>query len=237
MISHAQINGLREEDFVENNVLASERLIGAALRYHVRYIVNISSSVVNTKALDWYTNSKKAQERLILKSGIKQIVLRPTLMFGWFDRKALTWLGHYMQRVRFFPIPGHGRYLRQPLYAADFASVIVSALKTEKTGAFNITGQEPVNYIDLVRIIKDTLGARARIQEFPYWVFWLCLKVNAVFSSTPAFTTSQLEALVASDVAEVIDWPGIFDVRATPLREALEATFNHPVYSKIALDF
>ena len=52
--------------------------------------------------------------------------------------------------------------------------------------------------------------------------------MNAVLSSTPAFTTSQLEALVASDLAEVIDWPGIFDVRATPLREALNATFNHP---------
>ncbi len=39
------------------------------------------------------------------------------------------------------------------------------------------------------------------------------------------------------DVFEVIDWPGIFGVKATPLRQALEQTFRHPDYSKIVLEF
>lgn len=36
---------------------------------------------------------------------------------------------------------------------------------------------------------------------------------------------------------EVIDWPAIFNVRASPLQEALRETFQHPVYSRVALDF
>ena len=63
------------------------------------------------------------------------------------------------------------------------------------------------------------------------------LKANALFDKNPAFTIRQLEALVTPDVFEVIDWPGIFGVRATPLREALETTFRDPVYSKVVLDF
>ena len=63
------------------------------------------------------------------------------------------------------------------------------------------------------------------------------LKMNAIFDKNPAFTSKQLEALVTPDVFEVIDWPGIFGVRATPLQEALEKTFRDPVYSKVVLDF
>ena len=47
----------------------------------------------------------------------------------------------------------------------------------------------------------------------------------------------QLEALVTPDVFEMIDWPGIFGVRADKLRDALAETFQHPDYSKIVLEF
>ena len=35
------------------------------------------------------------------------------------------------------------------------------------------------------------------------------------------------------DVFEVIDWPAIFGVKATPLKAALAETFRHPTYSQI----
>jgi hypothetical protein len=47
-------------------------------------------------------------------------------MFGWFDRKHLGWLSRFMKKVPVFPIPGHGRYMRQPLYGGrDFANIII----------------------------------------------------------------------------------------------------------------
>ena len=158
-------------------------------------------------------------------------------MFGWFDRKHVGWLARFMQRTPVFPIPGDGRYLRQPLYAGDFSAIISSTLESEITGAYNITGQERIDYIDLIRAVKQATGAKARIQKCPYNVFWAMLKANAIFDKNPAFTIKQLEALVTPDVFEVIDWPTIFGVRSTPLREALEATFRDPVYSEVALDF
>src|SRR5262245_55924625 len=125
IVSHAQIGGLDEAVFTANNVTATERLI-AAVRGHDPFLVHISSSVVNSAAEDWYTESKKEQERLVLASGLRAVVLRPTLMFGWFDRKHLGWLARFMQRVPVFPVPGHGRYLRQPLYAGDFCNIVLS---------------------------------------------------------------------------------------------------------------
>ncbi|MCJ2016403.1 NAD(P)-dependent oxidoreductase [Methylobacterium sp. E-065] len=235
--AHAQIGGLVPDEFVRNNVTASERVIAAAKRHAVPYIVNISSSVVNSLAVDDYTETKKAQEALVLASGIPQIVLRPTLMFGWFDRKHVGWLARFMEKMPVFPIPGSGRYLRQPLYVGDFCNVIVAAVERRMTGAFNITGQERIDYIDLVREMKRATRARTQIVRIPYQMFALLLRVYGLFSKNPPFTEKQLKALSTPDVFEVIDWPKIFGVRATPLASAFDETFRHPVYSKIALQF
>jgi nucleoside-diphosphate-sugar epimerase len=237
VIGHAQIGGLFPAEFVRNNITATERLLEAALRSKVPYAVNISSSVVNSLAVDDYTETKKAQEALNAASGIQQVVLRPTLMFGWFDRKHVGWLARFMQKVPVFPIPGDGRFLRQPLYAGDFSDIIASSLETEITGAYNISGQERIDYIDLIRLVKEATSAKARIQKVPYRLFWLLLKANALWDKNPPFTARQLEALVTPDVFEVIDWPAIFNVRATPLREALFSTFRDPMYSSVTLDF
>jgi uncharacterized protein YbjT (DUF2867 family) len=71
--------------------------------------VHISSSVVNSRAGDFYTESKKAQEKIVVESGLPACLLRPILMFGWFDRKHLGWLARFMQRAPAFPAPGDGR--------------------------------------------------------------------------------------------------------------------------------
>lgn len=235
--AHAQIGGLHAEEFVRNNVSATERLLDAAKLHAVPYMVSISSSVVNSAAVDNYTETKKAQEALVAASGIKQVVLRPTLMFGWFDRKHTGWLARFMKKTPIFPVPGDGRFLRQPLYAGDFCDVIASSIEKELTGAYNITGQQRVDYIDFMRMIRDAVGSKTRILKIPYGLFRLLLQANALFDRNPAFTVGQLSALITPDVFEVIDWPQIFGVQSTLLQTALEVTFRDPEYSGVTLDF
>jgi nucleoside-diphosphate-sugar epimerase len=237
MIGHAQIGGLFHDEFMRNNVQATERVLEAARRHGVPYLVHISSSVVKSAAVDDYTESKKAQEALVVASGIRQAILRPSLMFGWFDRKHLGWLARFMQRAPIFPIPGSGRYLRQPLFVGDFCEVIATAIEQERVGTYNITGQERIDYIDLMRAVKRASGGKAHILRVPYTAFWAMLQVAALFDRNPAFTVRQLEALVTPDVFEVSDWPGAFGVRATPLEQALQITFRDPVHAKVALAF
>ena len=236
VFSHAQIGGLEEAAFTANNVTATERVI-EAVRAKRPYVVHLSSSVVESVADDWYVQSKDAQEKLVVESGLPVVVLRPTLMFGWFDRKHLGWLARFMQKTPVFPVPGNGRYLRQPLYAGDFCDVIMACIERRPSGTYNISGQEKIDYIDLIRAVKEATGARAPIVRIPYSLFWTLLWVYGLFDRDPPFTTKQLEALVTPDVFEVIDWPTIFGVKATPLMAALAETFRHQTYSQIALEF
>ena len=238
VVCHAQIGGLDPKAFEQNNVMATRRLIEAVAKNQRAYLVHLSSSVVESEAVDWYTESKEQQERIVVQSGLSHVVLRPTLMFGWFDRKHLGWLARFMQRVPIFPIPGSGRYLRQPLYVGDLCDIVMSCIdKRPNDAGYNISGREKIDYIDLMREVKKACGARAAIVRIPYSLFWALLWTYALFDRDPPFTTKQLEALVTPDVFEVIDWPGIFGVTATPLHRALEQTFQHPVYSKIVLEF
>jgi nucleoside-diphosphate-sugar epimerase len=234
----AQIGGEVYAEFIANNLTSTENLIAACRTHGVEYIVHISSSVVNSQAVDFYTETKKAQERLVLESGIPCVVLRPTLMFGWFDRKHLGWLSRFMQRIPVFPIPGSGRYLRQPLYNRDFCRIIAACLERQITGeTYNISGMEEVDYIDIIRTIKVTIGSRTWIVRIPYWSFWFLLRLYAIFDRNPPFTTKQLKALVTPDRFEVIPWDQVFGVRRTPFREAIRETFTDTRYANVTLQF
>jgi nucleoside-diphosphate-sugar epimerase len=237
VVAHAQIGGLDRAAFVANNITATERLI-KAVRAKAPYLVLISSSVVEATAEDWYTETKKEQERIIRASQLPNVILRPTLMFGWFDRKHIGWLARFMHKTPVFPIPGHGRYLRQPLYCGDFCDIIISCIAHRPNSlTYNISGLQQINYIDLMYAVRDACKARTNIVRIPCGVFWWLLRLYTLFDKNPPFTTKQLEALVAPDIFQVLDWPTIFGVKATPLHKALEQTFCDPVYSKIVLEF
>lgn len=234
----AQIGGNDYQEFVRNNVDSSRLVLEAISTHKVPYLVHISSSVVESVADDFYTKTKIAQEKLVLDSGIACPVLRPTLMFGWFDRKHLGWLSRFMKKVPVFPIPGHGRYMRQPLYVGDFCNVIISCIENRvRDGIYNITGHEKVNYIDIIRKIKHATRCNTPIVRIPYGLFYALIWFWGLFDKNPPFTTQQLKALIAKDEFEVIDWPGIFNVPSTPLKAAIDETFNDPRYSSVVMEF
>jgi nucleoside-diphosphate-sugar epimerase len=235
VLLQAQISGLAYGQFTRNTLQSTELVLAAAKRCGVPYLVHVSSSVVNSRADDYYSRSKRAQEDLVRKAGLKTVILRPTLMFGWFDRKHLGWLARFMARTPVFPIPGDGRYIRQALFELDFCAVIAACLRNEITGEYNVSGLDRVPYVDLIQMIKEASGARTPIVRIPYRLFWLLLRAYALLDQHPPFTTQQLEALVIPEEFEMIDWPGIFGVTKTPLREALLRTFREQPYCDIVL--
>lgn len=234
----AQIGGNDYQEFVRNNVDATRLILDAIKINKVAQLVHISSSVVESVADDFYTRTKIDQERMVVDSCIACPILRPTLMFGWFDRKHLGWLSRFMKKVPVFPIPGHGRYMRQPLYVGDFCNVIISCIENDIVdGVYNISGHEKIDYIDIIREIKRATGARVLITKIPFSLFYTLIWTWALFDKNPPFTTQQLAALSAKDEFEVIDWPGIFGVPCTSFFKAIDETFNDPTYKKVILEF
>lgn len=233
---HAQITGKFPDLFQRNNIDATRRVLDATRKHNVPYLVHISSSVVNSVASDDYTNTKKVQEKLVVESGIAHCVLRPTLMFGWFDPKHLGWLSRFMAKTPVFPIPGDGRYMRQPLYERDFCRCIVRCVETQPAGnIYDIVGDTRIDYVDIIKTIKKAKKLRTPIVHIPYALFHFLLRVYAVFSGKPPFTAAQLDALTAGDEFQGINTERVFGVRQTPFADAVRESYCDTRYSSIVL--
>jgi len=237
VLLHAQITGKFSEEFVRNNIEATKRLLEAIRARGARFIVHVSSSVVVSVAHDDYTRTKEAQEKLVAESGLPHCILRPTLMFGWFDPKHLGWLSRFMEKTPVFPIPGDGKFMRQPLYIRDFCRALVWAIEHEPDGrVYDVVGAQRIDYVDIIRLIKRVKGLRTRIVHIPVGLFSALLRTYAIFTSRPPFTADQLEALAAGDDFTGVDTEAVFGFRQTPFEEAVRESYCDPRYSRVLVE-
>lgn len=233
---HAQITGKTSDLFIRNNIDATKLVLRAINRHKVPYLVHISSSVVNSVSDDDYTNTKKAQEKIVIESGIPHCVLRPTLMFGWFDPKHLGWLSRFMAKTPIFPIPGDGKFMRQPLYERDFCRCIAWCIANQPQGnVYDVVGDTRVDYVDIIKTIKRAKGLHTLIVHIPINFFAFLLRTYALFSRKPPFTADQLKALTAGDDFRGVDTEKAFGIRQTPFMEAIQESYCDPKYSGVIL--
>lgn len=234
VVLHAQITGKHAELFVRNNIRATERLLAALRAHGARFVVHVSSSVVISVADDDYTHTKRRQEEMVRVAGFPHCVLRPTLMFGWFDPKHLGWLSRFMEKTPVFPIPGDGRYMRQPLYIRDFCRALVWAIENRPDGqVYDVVGAHRIDYIDIIRLIRKVKGLRTLIVHIPVWLFAALLRLYAVFSARPPFTADQLAALSAGDDFRGVDTQEAFGFAQTPFEDAIRESYCDPRYSHV----
>ena len=233
----ARITGSQEEQFRHDTLDSTANVLRAASKHNIPFTVFSGSSVVNSVADDLYTRSKKEQERMVLDSGLPCCMVRPTLMFGWFDPKHLGWLSRFMAKTPVFPIPGHGRYVRQPLYARDFCRVLIRCAETEPRGqSFDLTGQERITYVDIIRTIKNLKKLHTLILHLPVPLFRFLMRAYGLVFPNPPFVAEQLDALMAEDIFTGIDMEEVFGVKPTDFHAAMQETFCHPEYSQIVLE-
>jgi len=234
VVLHAQITGKHPELFVRNNLTATERMLAAIRARGARFVVHVSSSVVNSVADDDYTRTKRTQEEMVRAASLPHCVLRPTLMFGWFDPKHLGWLSRFMEKTPVFPIPGDGKYMRQPLYIRDFCRALVWAIENRPKGeVYDVVGAHRVDYVDIIRLIKRVKGLRTLIVHIPVGLFAALLRLYAVFSAKPPFTADQLAALCAGDDFKGVDTQVAFGFAQTPFEDAIRESYCDPRYSHV----
>lgn len=233
---HAHIAGKSGEAFDRNTIKATENVLGQCHSWEVPFIVHVSSLAVRSLADDHYANSKKSQERLVRESGLEHCVLRPSLMFGWFDPKHLGWLSRFMAKVPIFPIPGDGKFPRQPLYVRDFCRVISWCMEHKPSGAvYEVVGPGRVYYVDLIREIKKVRGFKTLILNIPYRFFIFLLKLYALLPGQPPFTADQLESLRNGDMFTGVDMKNEFGIEPTPFDVAIRETLLDPQYGHVVV--
>ena len=92
-------------------------------------------------------------------------------------------------------MPGSGGYRVQPVMVTDVAALAVRVGQTDENISLDAAGPETFRFVDLVRLIRDRIGARARIVGMPKPVSLLGSRVVGAFVGDVVLTRDEITEL------------------------------------------
>lgn len=185
------------ETTFERAVQNSQMLIRAAEEAGVRRLVHISITNPSEDSPLPYFRSKALVERAIRNSSLSYGIIRPTVLFGEGDI-LLNNIAYFLRRFPIFIVPGKGDYRLQPVYVDDVAALAVEAGERMDNFALDAVGPEVFTFAELVRLIRDAVGSKAKIVHAPPSLTMLCIRVLNYFVNDIVLTREELEGLMAN---------------------------------------
>jgi uncharacterized protein YbjT (DUF2867 family) len=185
------------ETTFERAVQNSQMLIRAAEEAGVRRLVHISITNPSEDSPLPYFRGKALVERAIRNSSLSYGIIRPTVLFGEGDI-LLNNIAYFLRRFPIFIVPGKGDYRLQPVYVDDVAALAVEAGERMDNFALDAVGPEVFTFAELVRLIRDAVGSKAKIVHAPPSLTMLCIGVLNYFVNDIVLTREELEGLMAN---------------------------------------
>jgi uncharacterized protein YbjT (DUF2867 family) len=142
------------------------RLIEAAEAAGVRRIVHVSVAHPDLASPYPYFAAKARVEERLRASTVPAAVVRPALIFGG-DSVLVNNLAWLLRRLPAFAVPGDGRYRVRPVHVDDIARICVEAGPRAGWEVIDAVGPDRPTYLELVSLVRDAVGARARIVRAP----------------------------------------------------------------------
>jgi nucleoside-diphosphate-sugar epimerase len=108
-----------------------------------------------------YGRSKQEGERLVRGSGLDNVIIRPSHVYGpggWYEEE-------FVRRLRQpgrFAVIGRGDNLWDVVHVDDVAVVLADSVERAKDGAvYHVADDDPVTYYEFVKLTADALGVGA----------------------------------------------------------------------------
>lgn len=175
----------------------TRQLIHAAKEAGVARIVHVSITNPSLDSPLPYFRGKAEVEQIIGSSNLSYAILRPAVVFGRGDIliNNIAWL---LRRFPLFAIPGDGDYGLQPIFVEDLAEIAVSAGHRDDNLVIDAVGPEMYSYVNLVRLIRSTVGGRSRIVCLPSKLVLLASKTLGWLVHDVVLTEDEVSGLMAS---------------------------------------
>ena len=232
----AQISSPIKEPYIRNNIESVKNILEACEKFKVPNLIHLSSSVVISISRDDYTKTKTIGEELVKSSNCNYTILRPPLMYGCFDIKHLDHIIKTFDKSLFLPMPGSGKYIRQPLYVKDMTKIILKLIERKpKNKIYNIIGKEKIYFIDLLKMIRNAKNKNTLFIKIPISLFTLMLRVYSSISGKKTLNHNQLKALSAGDIFPVDNWEKEFGIKYTKFNEGVSEMINSRDYTHTSL--
>lgn len=200
--------GARTFDLV--NRVGSERVAEAARQAGVQHLIHQSANGADPDPAYPYLASKWAGEEAAVGSGVPFTVLRPSLIFGPGDG-FFTLLARLIRLTPVTVVAGDGSALFQPIAIDDVARCMVIALERGASNRVHVIGgPEHLSYDEIVRIIKDAIGAHRFTVHMPVPLIRPGAFLMQTVLSKPPVDTEQLKMLALNNITRLDSVPAAF---------------------------
>lgn len=144
------------------------QVIAAMNRAGVGRLVAVSSTSAHSQ-FEFRSAPRTTNERLLHESDLSWTVVRPSMIYGSELDHNIHHLLRFLDRSPVFPMFGSGSNLWQPVYYKDLAAGILAALERPAAvgQSYDLPGERPLGYLDLVRTAADALNKDPHIVRLP----------------------------------------------------------------------
>mgnify|MGYP003984101359 FL=1 len=224
----AAISSTDTSSFFQVNVGGMENLVSASKKNKVNKFIFISSGAVTTNE-DLYSVSKEKAEKVLIESGLKNIILRPAEIYGEGDTKGITKLINLVRTFPAIPIFGKGDYTLQPVYIKDVISAIIQFVNSqfENHRIYNIAGPSVLTFNDVIDTISECLDVKRVKIHIPLSLIRLVVSLQEKVLPKPLISSDQITRITTPgkqwDIQEAVR-----DIDFQPLffREGIEKTIS-----------
>jgi NADH dehydrogenase len=141
--------------------VGAQTIAEAAAEAGIKHLVFLSHLGVDRRSAYPAMQAKASAEEHIRKSGVPYTILRTATLFGRGDNFTIPLAMLLGVSPLFFPIPGDGSTLLQPLWVDDLATAITWALDEPSTidKTIEIGGPEYLSYKHILHMIMNASSA------------------------------------------------------------------------------
>lgn len=198
-------------------------LVEAAADAGVKRILFLSHLGASPTSGYLLQRSKAYAEEYIRKSGVPYTIIRTGIVFGRDDHFTTSLAMMLSSIPLFFPIPGDGETLLQPLWVDDLATALLWTIEDPSTAGqvYEIGGPEYLSFRHIVESIMRELGIRRLLLSIspPYlrggaWLLERFLKI-------PPIANFWLDYLAVNRTADVQTLPAALGIQPSRLEPKL----------------
>jgi nucleoside-diphosphate-sugar epimerase len=149
-------------------------------------------------------------------------------MYGPTDETNIGYLINFAKKIPVFPIPGHGKWPRQPLYIDDVSRLILKIIKDfPHNETLSINGKEVIYFKDMVKIVLKELGGFKFRVFLPVNVFVALMMIYQKMKGVTEFTPDQVRALTTIETFSEYPWWDTFDIQVTSFEHGVRTMLAH----------
>jgi uncharacterized protein YbjT (DUF2867 family) len=175
-------------------------LLRAAEEAGIRRVVHISITNPSRDSPLPYFRGKALAEEAVVRSTMSHAIIRPTVLFGDGDVliNNIAWL---VRRLPAFAIPGTGAYPVRPVFVEDVADLAVVGGSRDDNYVVDAVGPETYTFEELVRLVAQAVGRRARVVHLPPTLVSGLIKILGLVLGDVLLTADELRGLMDGLVA------------------------------------